>query len=127
MLTVKQVLRIIRVQNGETQADMSKKLGMSMSYLSQVENEHRQMPLGFTKQIESLYNPSKKALDVLKEYESNQKLKVAYIKFNELTKPQRKAALLFTKHIKEIPDDMVEFISNIIINNSSANGSEYDD
>lgn len=127
MLTVKQVLRIIRVQNGETQLEMAKKLGMSMSYLSQIENEHRQMPFGFTKQVESLYSPSKKALDVLKEYESNQKLKVAYIKFNELTKTQRKAALLFTKHVKEIPDDMLDFISNIIINNSSANGSEYDD
>lgn len=127
MLTVKQVLRIIRVQNGETQADMSKKLGVSQAQLSKIENEGKLMPLGFTKQIESLYKPSRKALDVLREYESNQKLNSSYIKLNELTKAQRKAALLFTKHIKEIPDDMVEFISNIIINNSSANGSEYDD
>lgn len=85
------------------------------------------MPIGFSKSIERLYNPSKKALAILVEYESNQRKKVAHINFNELTKAQKKAALLFTKHVKEIPDDMVEFISNIIINNSSANGSEYDD
>lgn len=127
MLTVKQVLRIIRVQNGETQAQMSKKLELSQGQLSKIENGDKVMPIGFSKSIERLYNPSKKALNILVEYESNQRKQVAHIKFNELTKAQKKAALLFTKHVKEIPDDMVEFISNIIINNSSANGREYDD
>ena len=49
------LMKKIRIDNGETLADMAEKLNMSSAYLSQMENGKRNISQSFVKQFEKLY------------------------------------------------------------------------
>lgn len=50
-----EITRILRVQQHETMADMAKKLGVSGSFLSMVENGKKEAPITWAKKITELY------------------------------------------------------------------------
>ncbi|MCQ2770477.1 MAG: helix-turn-helix domain-containing protein [Clostridia bacterium] len=53
-------LRIIRINIGDSARDMAKKLMLSPSYLSAIENGKRNIPIDFEKQLIEAYNLSEK-------------------------------------------------------------------
>lgn len=58
-------LRKMRIDRDETLATMAKKMGISISYLSAIENGIRAVPDGFVEKLSSKYRLSKKTTDAL--------------------------------------------------------------
>lgn len=120
VLTTRQVMRILRTRNGETQIDMARKLNISQSYLSQIENEKLEMPTWFVSSLMRNYYVPKKALAILKGTYREQKRGVQVIDTTMLTPTQKRVVDMTAKYIQELPDDMGDFVINIIRNSTSA-------
>ena len=56
---IQKFLRTLRVETGETQAEMAQNLGISPSYLSQIEAGRRNVPTWLVNQFTKVYNISK--------------------------------------------------------------------
>ncbi len=124
VLTMRQVMRILRTRNGETQIDMARKLNISQSYLSQIENEKLEMPTWFIRSLMRNYDIPKKALAMLKGTYREQKKLVQVIDATMLTPTQKRVVDMTAKYIQELPEDMGDFVINIIRNSTSARDKE---
>lgn len=106
-------LRILRLKNNEIIADMSSKLGISISYLSAIENGKREIPDDFANKIINLY--SLKGEEIV---ELNQaidlSLKEAKINLEDLSKKQRELGLLCARKIKDLSDDDIKKIKDLL-------------
>lgn len=61
------LLRIIRVNSGDSARDMARKLNMSPSYLSTIENGKRNIPIDIDKLLIEAYNLSEKDKEKLRK------------------------------------------------------------
>ena len=59
------VLRIIRINSGDSAKDMAEKLNISASYLSAIENGKRNIPVELENEIINVYNLSAKEKEKL--------------------------------------------------------------
>ena len=106
-------IRKLRIDKGENLSSMSKKLGISVSYLSAIENGTREIPVGFVDKLSDIYHLSKKARNVLTQAEANSANKVS-ISLQSTMCPQRQLAFTLSRKLKELsPEDcqkIIEFL-----------------
>lgn len=105
------LLRIIRINSGDSAKDMAKKLNLSPSYLSAIENGNRRIPSDMEQLLCEAYPLS----DVDKE-----KIRFAILETHEILKiditsfsPEKKA-LLYSFVKDDISDEKISQILSII-------------
>lgn len=82
------ILRIIRINTGDTSKLMAEKLGVSIPYLNAIENGKRDIPFEFEKKINEKYFLSKKDKEALHEaiIKGKDSLKIDLAEFDDTTK-----------------------------------------
>lgn len=105
------ILRIIRINTGDSMRDMAAKLDLSVSYLSAIENGKRNVPTDFEEKIVKKYDLSDKDKNNLREAISATVEKVK-VNITELSEKKRK--LIYALSKDEISDDTINELCAII-------------
>ena len=105
--------RILRVRRREVMRDMAKKLGVRVSFLSDVENGKKNPPVDWLDKITAAY---KLSFDEERELEAAiEESKTQYkISTKKTGITQRKLAAIFARSINELDDDTAVEIINIL-------------
>lgn len=107
-------LKILRVQNNETQSDMAKSIGITAAYLSSIEAGKRTLPIDFEDKIINLYHlddQEKKAFaDSIRL--SNQEIRMVVNLSNNYNSGKKDVI----KHIaeEEISEEVIEKLREIL-------------
>lgn len=105
------ILRIIRINTGDSMRDMATKLDLSVSYLSAIENGKRNVPSDFEEKIIKKYDLSDKDRNNLREAISATVEKVK-VNITELSEKKRK--LIYALSKDELSDDTINELCAII-------------
>ena len=105
------LLRIIRINSGDSAKEMAAKLNMSPSYLSTIENGKRNIPPDIEQLLFSAYNLSEKDKEKLRNAmaESSETMK---IDLTDLAEKKRHVIFEVTKG--NLDDDTIEQLCKII-------------
>ena len=98
--------RLLRIKNDEVLRDMAHKFGVSLSYLSAIENGKRPIPHGWRDEIVKLYaltNREAKDLDSA-IYQSFQEVKITF-DLNRFSKADRDKLIALARRYDEIDGD----------------------
>ena len=112
MLTeVGKLLRIIRINSGDTSRDMAKKLGLSASYLSAIEGGKRNIPTDMEKMLSKSYPLSKIDIEKLRSamLSSSDSVKINLTDFAE-----KKQRVIMAIAQDDISDNVLDEISDLI-------------
>lgn len=108
-------LKMLRLRNrDERLSDMAKRLGVSASYLSTVENEKRNMTDKLFKKIVSVYELNKEEADqlsVLRQLAS----KNLNVSMDDLDDEKKKTVVKFLSSLDSLSEDEMEKI-NLLLN-----------
>ena len=100
-------LRKLRLDSGEIMKDMAKKLGVSSSFLSAVENGKKKMPDAWYETIIRIYNLDKgEQEELIKVIEESQKS--IEINLEELSKEKRRLAFSFARKLENLNEEEVD-------------------
>lgn len=102
-------IRKLRIDKDETLAKMSKKLGMSISYLSAIENGAREVPSDFVDRLRAIYHLSKERTEILRKAEANSASKIS-IPLSSALCEQRQLAFALSRKLKELSSEECERI-----------------
>ncbi len=102
-------IRKLRIDEGENLSSMSKKLGVSISYLSAIENGNREIPEGFVDKISDIYHLSKERKKRFIDAEINSVNKIS-ISLNSMACQQRHLAFALSRKLNELSADACEEI-----------------
>lgn len=105
------ILRIIRINTGDSMRNMAEKLKLSVSYLSAIENGKRNVPSDFEEKIASNYTLSKKDTENLREAISKT-TGIVKVNITELSDKQKK--ILYALSKDEIDNDTLEELCLIL-------------
>lgn len=94
-------LRKIRIDNEENLSMMSKKLGVSISYLSAIENGVREIPQDFIQKIIANYRLSRERIEILFAAEAEAASKVS-IPLNSTLSEQRQLAFMLSRKLNDL-------------------------
>jgi transcriptional regulator with XRE-family HTH domain len=105
------LLRIIRVNSGDSAKDMAKKLNMSPSYLSTIENGKRNIPVDMDRLLIESYNLTEQDKTELRKamLESSEKVK---IDLTDLAEKRRR--MIFELTDVDLDDSIIDEIHHII-------------
>jgi transcriptional regulator with XRE-family HTH domain len=105
------ILRIIRINRGESAKEMAEKLNISTSYLSAIENGKRNIPKETVNLILTLYNLSDKESENLRRavMVSSGSMK---IDLTDLTEKKKQAIIALTK--KDLDEEIVDKLCQIL-------------
>ena len=105
------LLRIIRVNSGDSAKDMAKKLNMSPSYLSTIENGKRNIPIDIDKLLIKAYNLSEKDKEKLRKAmaESSDTVKIDLTDLAE-----KKRQMIFEITNGNLDESVIEELHHII-------------
>ena len=105
------LLRIIRINSGDSAREMAAKLNMSPSYLSTIENGKRNIPPDMESLLISAYNLSEDDKKKLREamVESSESVKI-----NLTDLAEKKRQVIFEVTSGDLDDDTIEQLCNII-------------
>ena len=106
-------LRKLRIDAGENLLIMAKKLDMSVSYLSAIENGVREIPVDFIEKITSVYHLSENKKKALEIAEANSANKVT-ISLNATLNEQRQLAYMLSRKLKDLSTDDCEKIIKLL-------------
>lgn len=107
-------LKKIRLENNdETMTDMAHRLNISVSYLSSVENEKRNMTDEMYLNICRLYSLTKEQCDEL-QYLKNLASKRLNVQLDGLDKNAKQTTVKFLSNVDSLSDDDLERINKII-------------
>ena len=107
-------LKKLRLEHDdETMTDMARRLNISVSYLSSVENEKRNMTDEMYLNICRLYSLTKEQCDEL-QYLKNLASKRLSVKLDGLDKNAKKTTVKFLSNVESLSDDDLERINKII-------------
>ena len=110
------LLRIIRINSGDSARDMAKKLNMSPSYLSTIENGKRNIPPDMEQLLISAYDLSDK---------DKEKLKKAMIESSDIVKidltdlAEKKKQMIFEITDGNLDEDTIDLLCKIISDKKS--------
>lgn len=106
-------LRKLRIDNDELLKDMALKLGVTISYLSAVENGKREVPEGWINDLTSLYNLNSIQRNNLSDlaYKSKKKISINLVDVDE---DRKNVALAFARNFDDISDDDIKKINRIL-------------
>lgn len=114
-LSFGRMLKVLRVYNSETTIDMAKKLDISLSYLSAIENGKRKIPNDFLDKLFKVYSIKEEEKEAFKKaYELAQN--EAIINMANMGKEQKEFALLCARSIEGLSEKQMEEIRKIILN-----------
>lgn len=99
------ILRIIRINTGDSMRGMAEKLSLSASYLSAIENGKRNVPEKFEEKITSVYNLSEKDVTNLRDAISQTSERVK-VNLTELSEKQKKIIYALSKD--QIDDETLD-------------------
>lgn len=105
------ILRIIRINTGDSMRDMATKFDLSVSYLSAIENGKRNVPADFEEKIIKNYDLSDKDKNNLREAISATVEKVK-VNITELSAKKRK--LIYALSKDELSDDTIDELCAVI-------------
>ena len=105
------ILRIIRINSGDTAKAMADKLGISVPYLNAIENGRRDIPNDLADKVISAYELSDKDKQKIKEAIVSTKDRVK-IDLTDLAEKKRRVILALAND--EIDNDTLEEICNIV-------------
>ncbi len=105
------LLRIIRINSGDTSKDMAKKLGLSASYLSAIESGKRNIPTDMEKLLSKSYPLSKVDIEKLRSamLSSSDSVKINLTDFAE-----KKQRVIMAIAQDDISDNVLDEISDLI-------------
>ena len=105
------LLRIIRINSGDTSRDMAKKLGFSPSYLSAIESGKRNVPIDMERLLSRSYPLSQIDLEKLRTamFSSGGAVKINLTDFAE---KKRKVIMAIAQD--DISDNVLDEISDLI-------------
>ncbi|MCF0117280.1 MAG: helix-turn-helix domain-containing protein [Bacilli bacterium] len=105
------ILRIIRINTGDSMRSMAQKLDLSVSYLSAIENGKRNVPADFEEKFIQKYDLSDKDRENLRNAitQTTENLKV---NITELSEKKRK--LIYALSKDQLDDETVELLCEII-------------
>lgn len=114
MLTsIGRFLRKLRIDQGEILKDMAEKLGVTVSFLSAVENGKKKMPSVWNKKICDLYNLSAGQRDAFTAAIADTEDSIE-MNLYEATVGRRELAVSFARKFSEIDDFQAEEIKKIL-------------
>ena len=96
-------LRKLRIDVDETIHAMSKKLGVSISYLSAIEAGSRKIPNGFVDKIITKYHLTKERSENLRQAEAESSKDID-IDLSNVTTEQRKLVFALSRKINDMSD-----------------------
>ena len=105
------LLRIIRINSGDSAKDMAAKLNMSPSYLSTIENGKRNIPPDMEKLLISAYNLSDRDKDKVRKAMVNSSESVK-IDLTDLA--EKKKHVIFEVTKGDIDEDTLDLLCKII-------------
>lgn len=105
------LLRIIRINSGDTSRDMAKKLGLSASYLSAIEGGKRNIPTDMEKMLSKSYPLSK--IDI-KKLRSAMLSSSDSVKINLTDFAEKKQRVIMAIAQDDISDNVLDEISDLI-------------
>lgn len=94
-------LRKLRVDKRENLATMSKTLGISVSYLSAIENGARDIPHGFIANLSESYHLSQPQIDVFNRAAANSAAKIS-IPLSKTLSEQRQLVFMLSRKLDEL-------------------------
>ncbi|MBQ0125234.1 MAG: helix-turn-helix transcriptional regulator [Clostridiales bacterium] len=105
------LLKIIRINSGDSSKEMASKLNLSPSYLSAIENGKRSIPMDMDSQIMKAYPISETDSDRLHKamFESSSTVKINLTDFAE-----KKRRLIFSLARNDVPDETLDKIFNLV-------------
>ena len=105
------LLRIIRINSGDTSMDMAKKLGFSPSYLSAIESGKRNVPIDMERLLSRSYPLSQIDLEKLRTamFSSGGAVKINLTDFAE-----KKQKVIMAIAQDDISDNVLDEISDLI-------------
>lgn len=108
-------LRAIRLERDELLRDMAGKLGVTVAYLSAVENGNRKIPDEWIPKIAFLYNLSDSEVRKLQKlaYDDRNDIK---INMENATAGQRNLAYSFARRFQELNNEDIKELQNILDN-----------
>ena len=105
------ILKIIRINSGDTAKNMADKLGISVPYLSAIENGRRDIPTVLPDKLIKAYNLSEKEQQKIRDAVVTSKDKVK-IDLTDLAEKKRRVILALAKD--EIDNDTLEEICKLV-------------
>ena len=106
-------LRKLRLDNNEIMKDMAKKLGVSPSFLSAVENGKKKMPDTWLDSIINLYDLDEEKQNelMISIEESQKKVEIA---LDEFSGSKKRLLLSFARELKGMDESDLEIIKNLL-------------
>ncbi len=106
-------LRKIRIDNDEISFDMAKKLDISVSYLSAIENGKRKIPKDFAEKLFKIYqlndDMKEKIMKSIIIYTGEMK-----IRLDSLNQEQQKLSLLYARKVNGLNDTQIQKIKEYL-------------
>lgn len=105
-------LRKMRIDHSEFLKDMAVKLGVTVAYLSAVENGKREVPDEWLEKLTNEYNLTSNERKELQEYayENKESLK---INLSGIQREEKELALAFARSFKDLSDEDMRTIQQI--------------
>lgn len=106
-------LRKIRIDNDEISSDMARKLEISVSYLSAIENGKRNISKDLAEKLFKIYqlsdNDKEKILQAISIYSGEMR-----IRLDSLNEKQQELSLLYAREISKLSDRQIEKITGYL-------------
>ena len=112
-------LRKLRIDRGEILKNMSDKLGVTVSFLSAVENGKKRMPSGWNNVICKIYqlDQDQRNAFTMAIAETEQNLE---LNFTDVNLPKRELAVSFARKFTELDNEQMEAIKKILMRGDDA-------
>lgn len=114
-------LRKLRIEHGEVVRDMARRMGVSPSFISAVENGKKNVPNDWIETIADLYHLSADQTNELREM-AQQSVTSVRIDLLGTNGSQRKAALIFARDFGKLSDNEADQIISLLQSDSKDKG-----
>ena len=106
-------LRALRLERDELLRDMADKLGVTVAYLSAVENGKRRIPDEWIQKISAIYNLSEEKEEKLQEYAYEDKNEIR-INMEGITMDQRNLVYSFARRFQNLDTGDIKELQNVL-------------
>lgn len=106
-------LRKIRIENDEVTYNMAEKLGISVSYLSAIENGKRAIPKNFIENLFEKYDINEKEKKEILETEISYTGEMK-IRIDKLNNSQKELSILYARKINSLSQEQIEKIRGFL-------------
>lgn len=109
-------VRILRIKNHEVMGDMAEYLGVSVAFLSAVENGRKNVPEDWTEKLEAKYQLNEEEVKILKISIANSKTQMK-LKLVGASNCKREMALQIARSFDEMDDETAGKIIEVLNKN----------